>query len=289
MGHRTEDHESDQLLSEEDDNLTDGHIDERHRRRREGAPSEPSISFRNPPEGTEYLPALSAPVGHRSILAEVRAGVPSRLPMQQIRENGSGRSRAGSGSGRGGYSGVGGREGRGENGRDVVGRVPTRPRGHAMEGGSGGGGRGKAFLTGARSRGETMSRGNVNGGTGGNMDAFTWLSKVKVGGRGDGYLGSGNGGLGHSMVGEVGGGAVEGRAASSGPPTPGEESGSLSSRHNSRSRQVSGADLAGMEERWRERESKSRVRGRGDEQERAVEKKDSLESGIRQAQSLQDE
>ena len=134
-----------------------------------------------------------------------------------------------------------------------------------------------------------MSRGNVNGGTGGvgNMDAFTWLSKVKVGGRGGGYLGSGNGGLSHGMVGEVGGGAGEGRAASSGPPTPGEESGSLSSRHNSRSRQVGGADLVGMEERWRE--SESRVRGRGDEREREVERRESLESGMGQAQSLQDE
>ncbi|KAG5220688.1 vacuolar membrane protein [Salix suchowensis] len=35
-----------------------------------------NISFRNPPEGTEYHPALSAPIGHRSILAEVRAAPP---------------------------------------------------------------------------------------------------------------------------------------------------------------------------------------------------------------------
>ncbi|KAG6836530.1 hypothetical protein H0H93_007076 [Arthromyces matolae] len=33
-------------------------------------------SYRNPPEGTEYLPVLSAPVGYRSILAEVRAPLP---------------------------------------------------------------------------------------------------------------------------------------------------------------------------------------------------------------------
>jgi len=257
-----------------------GYFDEHHQRQREGAPKEPGISFRNPPEGTEYLPALSAPVGHRSILAEVRAGVPPRLPMQQVHENGPGRSRAGSGSGRGGYGGVGGREG---SGRDV-GHIPTRSHGHVMEGGSGGGGKGRAYLTSARSRGETMSRGNVNGGTG-NVDAFTWLSKVKVGGRGGGHLGSGNGGLGYGMAGEVGTG--EGRAASSGPPTPGEESGSLSSRFNSKSRQVSGGDLVGIEERWME--SESRVRGRGDEPERTVERRESFESGVGQAQSLQDE
>ncbi|KAF9491085.1 hypothetical protein BDN71DRAFT_1453503 [Pleurotus eryngii] len=35
-----------------------------------------NISFRNPPEGAEYHPALSAPIGHRSILAEVRAAPP---------------------------------------------------------------------------------------------------------------------------------------------------------------------------------------------------------------------
>ncbi|OBZ77972.1 putative RWD, RING finger and WD repeat-containing protein C11E3.05 [Grifola frondosa] len=38
---------------------------------------EPKASFSTPPLGSEFPPALSAPVGHRSILAEVRAPPPS--------------------------------------------------------------------------------------------------------------------------------------------------------------------------------------------------------------------
>ena len=37
---------------------------------------EDCLSFRNPPEGMDYPPALSVPMGHRSILADLRA--PSR-------------------------------------------------------------------------------------------------------------------------------------------------------------------------------------------------------------------
>ncbi|KAG6865819.1 hypothetical protein C0991_011438 [Blastosporella zonata] len=56
----------------------------------------PSISYRNPPEGIEHLPALSAPVGHRSILAEVRAPLPPR-PMHVLnaRNQGGTMSRGG--------------------------------------------------------------------------------------------------------------------------------------------------------------------------------------------------
>ncbi|PBK62980.1 hypothetical protein ARMSODRAFT_963822 [Armillaria solidipes] len=37
-----------------------------------------TFSFRNPPQASKNSPLLSAPVGHRSILAEVRAGAPPR-------------------------------------------------------------------------------------------------------------------------------------------------------------------------------------------------------------------
>ncbi|GLB36811.1 putative WD40 repeats [Lyophyllum shimeji] len=104
---------------------------------RESSPSANNphnISYRNPPEGTGYLPLLSAPVGHRSILAEVRAPLPPLLPPTQ-----QAKAKVGAG---------------------------------------------------VRSQGGTMSRGNPNpgrdGGRGGRMamDAFTWLSNVKVGERG---------------------------------------------------------------------------------------------------------
>ncbi|KAG6890872.1 hypothetical protein C0992_012008 [Termitomyces sp. T32_za158] len=109
-----------------------GHTVSPHRERRSSQSGRsPSISYRNPPEGTEYLPVLSAPVGHRSILAEVRAP------------------------------------------------LPPRPLPHA----------------GARSQGGTMSRGGPNNNSTRNpMDAITWLSIVKVGGR----RGSSDGGPGDS-------------------------------------------------------------------------------------------
>ncbi|KAG6844879.1 hypothetical protein H0H87_002824 [Tephrocybe sp. NHM501043] len=56
----------------------------------------PSISYRNPPEGMEHLPQLSAPVGHRSILAEVRAPLPPRpKPAVSARNQGGTMSRGG--------------------------------------------------------------------------------------------------------------------------------------------------------------------------------------------------
>lgn len=117
----------------------------------------PTMSFRNPPEGSEYLPALSVPVGHRSILAEVRASLPpihhhTPQPFSDLmRLPGS------------------------EN-------VPPVMPGTNLGNGNGA----KAVIamnTNARSQaqGGTMSRGN-NGGKGvARMDPFTWLSNVKVG------------------------------------------------------------------------------------------------------------
>ncbi|KAG5653422.1 hypothetical protein H0H81_000533 [Sphagnurus paluster] len=53
----------------------------------------PSISYRNPPEGTDYLPALSAPVGHRQILAGVWAPLPPTVPVASTRSQGGKMSR----------------------------------------------------------------------------------------------------------------------------------------------------------------------------------------------------
>ncbi|KNZ79021.1 hypothetical protein J132_06861 [Termitomyces sp. J132] len=74
-----------------------GHVVSPHRGRRSSLRARsPSISYRNPPEGTEYLPMLSAPVGHRSILAEVRAPLPPRpVPHAGARSQGGTMSRGG--------------------------------------------------------------------------------------------------------------------------------------------------------------------------------------------------
>ncbi|KAF8060765.1 hypothetical protein FPV67DRAFT_1423352 [Lyophyllum atratum] len=145
----------------------------------------PSISYRNPPEGTGYLPALSAPVGHRSILAEVRAPLPPR----------------------------------------------PRPSPLLVAGGAGGGGGGTM-----RSQGGTMSRGNPNSGVGRPpMDAFTWLSNVKVGERE--RRGSSEGGVESAEVSRAGERVREG---------------------------VGGLVIGEMDAERERRRSESRVRGEGD-------------------------
>ncbi|KAG6828743.1 hypothetical protein H0H92_006881 [Tricholoma furcatifolium] len=74
-------------------------------------PNTSTISYRNPPEGTEYLPALSAPIGHRSILAEVRAPLPplalalTAPPKKNARSGTMSRGGGGFGSGYG-YGGT---------------------------------------------------------------------------------------------------------------------------------------------------------------------------------------
>ena len=45
---------------------------------------EVKISFSNPPVGNDLPPKLSAPVGHRGILAEVRAPYPLRTPRTNV-------------------------------------------------------------------------------------------------------------------------------------------------------------------------------------------------------------
>ncbi|KAF9007839.1 hypothetical protein BDQ17DRAFT_1323782 [Cyathus striatus] len=102
----------------------------------------------NPPEGTEVLPALSAPVGNRGILAEVRAAPPPRP------------------SGIGISLGVGGKGH--EGGKDLVDLEATPKVPVAVPSGK---------------HGETMSRGGTGAFGGKNMDPLAWLSNVReVGG-----------------------------------------------------------------------------------------------------------
>lgn len=190
-----------------------GHVQEPNRGRariRSDRDHETSISFRNPPDGTEYLPALSAPIGHRSILAEVRAPLPPRhhiLPLHAALSAGM--------------------------------RDPAEVAGRPV---SSSGTKSRVLLVNARSQGGTMSRGNNGGKSVARMDAFQWLSSVKVG-----------------TVGER-------RGSSSGPPS-GADSADVS-RLNSRSRPPSGPDLSGVERQLsdaaRHKKSESQTRG-GDE------------------------
>lgn len=52
--------------------------------RKEVRRREVKVSFSNPPVGNDLPPKLSAPVGHRGILAEVRAPYPPRPPRTNI-------------------------------------------------------------------------------------------------------------------------------------------------------------------------------------------------------------
>jgi hypothetical protein len=109
------------------------------------------LSFRNPPEGTDSPPALSAPVGHRSILAEVRAPLPPRPtnPIVQPHQTPAVRP-------------YWNERIQPQTRQDLESSLPiSRPN---------------------TRRGGTMSRGNI-GGKSARMDAFTWLSSVKVGDR----------------------------------------------------------------------------------------------------------
>lgn len=222
-----------------------------------------TISYRNPPESQVAVPALSNPIGNRAILAEVRAPLPpnrSANPNQiqnlnpNLNPNPVAQPHIGSaaranplevhfGSG-GGMGGVTPSTGSGmsipHNSGIIVASTSTKP--IAVE----------------RGRGWTMSRGNAGGKSVARMDAFTWLSNVKVGGR---------------------------RESSSGAASGADSTGG-NSRMNSRSRVSSGLDLAGQvqvqevnlqrqgqgqsqsQEGSRRRRSVSRARGSEDKRER---------------------
>jgi len=110
---------------------------------------ETEISFRNSPEGTNFPPALSVPIGHRSILAEVRAPVPPRHmnPVMQPHR---------------------GSAARGQKVIHALGKQISTPISMSLP----------APMANTQA-GWTMSRGNMAGRSTG-MDAFTWLSNVKV-------------------------------------------------------------------------------------------------------------
>ncbi|EKM55335.1 uncharacterized protein PHACADRAFT_255888 [Phanerochaete carnosa HHB-10118-sp] len=100
------------------------------------------VSFSNPPAGSEPPPALSAPIGHRSILAEVRATQPPRpSKVNALRQS-----------------------------QDAIaGRSSSATAQKA-----------KTTQQPLKERSETMSRGYV-GGRSAQITTFAWLSSVKVG------------------------------------------------------------------------------------------------------------
>ncbi|EAU93642.2 vacuolar membrane protein [Coprinopsis cinerea okayama7 len=138
-----------------------GHTPEVTRGRSQRVEREPTLSYRSPPEnepiGGQGQQLLSAPIGNRAILAEVRAGpVPRNLITQP--HPGS--------SARGGLS-------------ELNQRTPTLTDT-------------KPIAVASRTRGGTMSRGAVTGKSVAGMDAFTWLANVKVGNKRGSSSGAGS-------------------------------------------------------------------------------------------------
>ena len=131
-----------------------GHIPNDSRRLKIMGDVDDNISFRNPPEGTDCPPALSVPIGHRSILAEVRAPLPPRHvnPVMQPHQGSAARGSL--------YETV---PSSGKHAPTSISTSLPVPVTDTWQGG-------------------TMSRGNI-GGKSTRMDAFTWLSSVKVGQR----------------------------------------------------------------------------------------------------------
>ncbi|KZT12899.1 uncharacterized protein LAESUDRAFT_719207 [Laetiporus sulphureus 93-53] len=125
-----------------------------------GVPSRKlKISFSNAPVGMNLTPALSAPIGNRSILAEVRAPYPLRPSRTNIRRNPSQREASDSSSV---YLD-----------RDTS-VAPTKPIPIAQE------------------KGGTMTRGHL-GARSARITTFAWLSSVKVGAKRDSSSGQGSG------------------------------------------------------------------------------------------------
>lgn len=137
-----------------------GHSPERMR----GRPRLPSImdndqSFRVPPEGNIYPPTISAPVGHRGILAEVRAQPPPRISNPVLHPHHGSAARAHSPEG------------------------SANPL-HTLQSAST-----VAIPTSTR-QGGTMSRGNV-GGKSAKIEMITWMKNVKEVSKREGSSGSG--------------------------------------------------------------------------------------------------
>ncbi|TBU54508.1 hypothetical protein BD310DRAFT_935749 [Dichomitus squalens] len=132
------------------------------------------VSFSNPPIGNDLPPTLSAPIGFRGILAEVRAPQPHRLVRFAPRES-TGHKKA---------ADVPAHEEQPEwqqaRSRPVL--VPTTPV--------------TAAAASVKDSGNigTMSRGPFAGGRSSHITTLQWISNVKVGGVRDGSSGPGSGG-----------------------------------------------------------------------------------------------
>lgn len=158
-------------------------------RGRPKAPSDLDVpSFRNPPMGNDYPPALSAPIGHRSILAEVRAPFPPRLP-NPVLQNSSTRAFQHDTPDNHIYALFQ----RQQHSHSLMSTsMPITPFDLSREGGTSS--RGNIGSTLSRGTiGGTMSRGNIGGKSAARMDPFTWLSNVKVGERRGSSSGPGSG------------------------------------------------------------------------------------------------
>ncbi|KAI0764721.1 hypothetical protein C8Q74DRAFT_1283552 [Fomes fomentarius] len=127
---------------------------------------ESKISFSNPPIGNDLPPTLSAPIGFRGILAEVRAPPPHR-PVRFAPRPSTGRKKTTEVP----------RDDKTEVARSRPVFVP-------------------AMATSVKDSGNigTMSRGPFAGGRSAQITTFQWLSNVKVGGPRDGSSGPGSGG-----------------------------------------------------------------------------------------------
>ncbi|KAH7890370.1 hypothetical protein F5I97DRAFT_1798915 [Phlebopus sp. FC_14] len=123
----------------------------------------PHQSFRRPPEGLEDIPLFSAPIGTRTILAEVRAApFAPRKPANPVLQP---------------------HHGSAARGKGILlldsNQSPARNQNqHAVP---------------IPSTTMTMTRGHVGGGKSTRMDAFTWLASVRVGQRRDGSSGQSSG------------------------------------------------------------------------------------------------
>ncbi|KAH7922738.1 hypothetical protein BV22DRAFT_1094123 [Leucogyrophana mollusca] len=119
-------------------------------------------SFRRPPEGSDAIPALSAPIGSRGILAEVRAPLPPRKynPVLQPHHGSAARAKS---------------HERGLLLNDSTNHPPV-----------------SLPIPVTIRQGGTMSRGNI-GGKSARVDPFAWLANVKVGGRRSSSSGPGSG------------------------------------------------------------------------------------------------
>lgn len=127
---------------------------------------ESKISFSNPLIGNDLPPTLSAPIGFRGILAEVRAPPPHR-PVRFAPRPSTGRKKTTEVP----------RDDKTEVARSRPVFVP-------------------AMATSVKDSGNigTMSRGPFAGGRSAQITTFQWLSNVKVGGPRDGSSGPGSGG-----------------------------------------------------------------------------------------------